>query len=123
MQLQTSIGQAQVGNHPPRKIYSITATGEQAFCDLLRQSLTQYSPTAYASPVNLAFLSALPAAEVFALLEQRKGQIQTLLQKLAEGEMNQHAFQMVFQHQRRHFEAELSLTEEVLCHIQTLVSS
>ncbi len=112
----------QVGNRPPRKIYSITAAGEAAFCNLLRQSLAEYHPTEYASPVNLAFLSALPAEEALSLLEGRRVQVQTLLQKLNESEKYEHGFQLVFQHQRRHFEAELSLTEDVIVYMQALSS-
>ena len=112
----------QVGNHPPRKIYSITSIGEEAFRDLLRQSFNEYNPTEYSSPVNLAFLSALPTEEALALMEGRKKQMQTLLQKLEESEKHQHSFQLVFQHQRRHFEAEMSLTEEVIAHIQAKFS-
>jgi DNA-binding PadR family transcriptional regulator len=113
----------QVGNRPPRKIYSITPAGEENFRDLLRQSLVEYCPTEYASPVNLAFLSALPMEESLSLLEGRRIQIQSLLQKLDESEEFQHDFQLVFHHQRRHFEAELSLTEEVIAHVQALPSS
>jgi DNA-binding PadR family transcriptional regulator len=113
----------QVGNHPPRKIYSITPAGEEIFRDLLRQSLTEYCPTGYSSPVNLAFLSALPAEEVLLLLEGRRERVQTLLQKLNVSDAYRHGFQLVFQHQRRHFEAELSLTEEVIAQVQASLSS
>lgn len=109
-----------VGNRPARKIYSITPAGEETFCNLLRQSLAEYRPTEYASPVNLAFLSALPSEEVLRLLEVRRSQVQMLLQKLNESEKDQHGFLLVFKHQRRHFEAELSLTEEVIAHVQAL---
>ncbi len=112
----------QVGNRPPRKIYSITPAGEEIFCDLLRQSLAEYRPTEYASPVSLAFLSVLPIEESLSLLEGRRIQIQLLLQRLDESEKFQHNFQLVFHHQRRHFEAELSLTEEVIAYVQALPS-
>lgn len=108
----------QVGNRPSRKIYSITPVGDETFRNLLRQSLAEYHPTEYASPVSLAFLSALPRKESLSLLEGRRIQIQMLLQKLNESEKYQHDFQLVFHHQRRHFEAELSLTEEVIAHVQ-----
>jgi len=108
----------QVGNRPPRKIYSITPAGEEMFRVLLRRSLAEYHPTEYASPVNLAFLPALPAEEVLSLLEGRREQLQVLLRKLNEGEKHQHGFHLVFKHQRRYFEAELSLTEEVIAHMQ-----
>jgi DNA-binding PadR family transcriptional regulator len=110
----------QVGNSPPRKIYSVTPEGEEIFRDLLRKSLAEYLPTEFTCPVNLAFLSALPTEEALSLLEGRRGQVQSLLQKLNESEGYQHGFQLVFQYQRRHFEAELSSTEEVIAHLQAL---
>jgi DNA-binding PadR family transcriptional regulator len=118
-----SYREEQVGNRPPRQIYSITAAGEAAFCALLRKSLGEYHPTEYASPVNLAFLSALPVEEVLSLLEARRSQCQALLWKLNESETHQHEFALVFKHQRRHFEAELSLTEEVIAQLQMQPSS
>jgi hypothetical protein len=49
--------------------------------------------------------------------------VQTLLQKLNVSDAYRHGFQLVFQHQRRHFEAELSLTEEVIAQVQASLSS
>jgi DNA-binding PadR family transcriptional regulator len=112
----------QVGKAPVRKIYAITPAGEEAFRDLLRQSLAEYCPTEYTSQVSLAFLSALPLEEVLSLMQGRRSQMRTLLQKLSESEEHQHEFQMVFEQQRRHFEVELSLTEEVIAHVQALLS-
>lgn len=113
----------QVGHRPLRQIYSITAEGEAAFLALLRRSLAEYRPTEYASPVNLAFLSALPAEEVISLLEGRRSQVQQLLAKLNESDPHQQDFSLVFKHQRRHFEAELSLTEEVMAQLQLELAS
>ena len=112
-----------VGNSPPRKIYSITPAGEEIFRDLLRQSLAEYLPTEFTCPVNLAFLSALPTEDALSLLEGRREKVQSLLQKLNESESSQHGFQLVFQHRRRHFEAELYSTEEVIAYLQALPSS
>lgn len=104
----------QIGGRPPRKVFSITEEGEQAFQRLLRESLESYSPTEYGSPVDMAFLTALPAEDALPLLNARQNKIRGLLQTLEESRMHEAGFELVFEHQRRRFETELALTEEVL---------
>jgi DNA-binding PadR family transcriptional regulator len=109
-----SFREEQIGGRPPRKIFSITEDGEQAFQRILRESLESYSPTEYGSPVNMAFLAALPAEDVLTLLEARRDKIRELLQTLDESKMHEAGFELVFEHQRRRFETELALTEDVI---------
>lgn len=104
----------QIGGRPPRKVFSITEEGEQAFQRVLRESLESYSPTEYGSPVDMAFLTVLPTEDARTLLTTRRDKIRGLLQALEESRMHEAGFELVFEHQRRRFETELVLTEETL---------
>ena len=61
----------QEGNRPPRKVYSITPKGEQAFEDLLRKTLARSDRFSAPGDIGLMFLTELPGAEAVTLLEQR----------------------------------------------------
>lgn len=61
----------QEGNRPPRKVYSITPKGEQAFEELLRKTLARSDRFSVPGDIGLMFLAHLPRAETIALLEQR----------------------------------------------------
>ena len=61
----------QEGNRPPRKVYAITAQGEQLFRRLLRETLASAEPYVIAGDIGVMFLDALPLDEALALLEQR----------------------------------------------------
>lgn len=61
----------QEGNRPPRKVYSITPKGEQAFEELLRKILARSDRFSAPGDIGLMFLTQLPRAEAIGLLEQR----------------------------------------------------
>ena len=61
----------QEGKRPPRKVYSITPSGERAFIDLLRENLARAERMTFAGDVGLMFLDHLPGEEALDLLGQR----------------------------------------------------
>jgi DNA-binding PadR family transcriptional regulator len=61
----------QEGNRPPRKVYSITKKGDQAFEELLRTVLARADRFFAPGDIGLMFLTHLPRAEAIILLEQR----------------------------------------------------
>ncbi len=65
----------QAGNRPPRKVYSITPSGEQLFLDLLRENLSDYQLPAFAGDTGLMFLDDLPRDDVLVCLRQRLDKI------------------------------------------------
>lgn len=113
-----SFREEQIGNRPPRKIFSITPQGESAFQEMLRQNLSGYNPTQQSSVVSLAFLQILPADELLPLLKDRREIVQNLLQKLIESQRHQGDFQLLFEHQRLHLETELSWTEDTIARVK-----
>ena len=65
----------QEGNRPPRRVYQITDKGENAFQQMLRDSLATYTPPEFPGAVGFNFLQLLPAAEAVVLLQQRREKV------------------------------------------------
>lgn len=61
----------QEGKRPPRKVYSITSSGEELFLRLLRENLARAERMTFAGDVGLMFLDHLPRQEALDLLRQR----------------------------------------------------
>lgn len=61
----------QEGKRPPRKVYSITPSGERLFLVLLRENLARAERMTFAGDVGLMFLDHLPREEALGLLGQR----------------------------------------------------
>lgn len=74
----------QEGNRPTRQIYEITPAGEAEFQRLLRENLRRYDPGESADDIGIAFLNALPAAEVRPWLAEKRAAIQGEIAKLEE---------------------------------------
>lgn len=70
------------GNRPPRRVYSVTENGENAFYRLLRKNLSAHVSPEFPSCVGLDFIHKLPLEEAVSLLENRlklvKGKFQQL---------------------------------------------
>jgi hypothetical protein len=101
-----------------RRIYSITAAGEAAFQDLLRENLSSYIPAQFGGDIGLAFMDALAVGERNSLLTQRRAD---LTQKLAEVEavpIHPGNFQLMIEHQLRHLRAERDWLDEVILRLQ-----
>lgn len=70
----------QEGNRPPRKVYSITATGEDYFLALLRRGLSIGGSGAFAGDIPLMFLDHLSAEEAVSCLQTRLESVQDQLE-------------------------------------------
>ena len=107
------------GNRPPRRVYTITPEGEQAFQQLLRDSLADYKPTEFHSDVSLAFLDLLPKEESLALLLRRRSTIDSLLQTMLTVDRHHGSFQLVIEHRRHHLSTELEWLDGVIDQVKT----
>lgn len=65
----------QEGNRPPRRVYRITADGEEAFQKVLRNQVAAYPPSIFPHVVSLDFIRQLPADEAINLLQIRRNKI------------------------------------------------
>ena len=61
----------QEGNRPPRKVYSITPSGQKVFRELLMDNLAAAEGTTFVVETGLMFMNHAPADEVHECLEQR----------------------------------------------------
>lgn len=66
-----SVRSEQAGNRPPRKVYTITAAGEELFLRLLRENLCRADSLARAGDIGLMFLDELPHDDVLTCLRER----------------------------------------------------
>lgn len=55
-----------------RKVYSVTARGEEVFFDMLREQLPRYAANESPAMVSLGFVDALPGDEALELLRRRR---------------------------------------------------
>lgn len=108
----------QEGNRPPRRIYSITPAGEAAFQKLLRQNLADYELAQFTGDVGLAFLEVLPPEEGLALLQQRRGIIEALLEETRTIPRHRGSLQLTIEHQVHHLQSELEWLDAVMARLE-----
>ena len=108
----------QEGNRPPRRIYSITAAGESAFQELLRQNLASYELVQFTGDVGLAFLGEVSAEEGVMLLQQRRDLIRNNLAQTQAIPLHSDSLQLTIEHQLRHLTAELDWLDEVIARLE-----
>jgi DNA-binding PadR family transcriptional regulator len=101
-------------NRPPRRVYTITSEGEAEFQRMLRESLATYVPAEFPADIGLAFLDALPADEALSLLQQRRAALLSLLDMATATDEHPGSMQLVVDHQRWHFKAELEWLDTVI---------
>lgn len=108
----------QEGNYPTRRVYQITAEGEEAFQRLLRQSLADYQPISYLGNIGIVFLDALPQEEAVTLLLQQRRHVERLAEVLRTDEQHQGSFQLMLSYHLNQLSAELAWLDEVITHLQ-----
>jgi DNA-binding PadR family transcriptional regulator len=106
------------GNYPTRRVYRITAEGEEAFQDLLRQNLATYAPISYLGNIGIVYLEALPGEEAADLLQERRTKVAGLRQKLHDDEDHQDGFQMMLSYHLGHLDAELKWLDDVIAYLE-----
>jgi DNA-binding PadR family transcriptional regulator len=104
----------QEGNRPPRHVYRLTQAGEQAFQQLLRENLMEYSPVNFPGDTGMAFLDWLEPGECITLLEQQKRQVQARQEEIRAIPAHAGSLQLIFRHQLRHLQAEFEWLDEVI---------
>lgn len=68
-----------VGNHPPRRVYSIMTAGREAFFDLLQELLVDTDERSSAADIAMMFLDWLERDRVTAFLRERAGLARSIL--------------------------------------------
>jgi len=109
--------QKQPGNRPPRRVYSLSPKGEDAFQQLLRENLENYEPAIFPGDAGLAFLDAIPVDEALKLLEKRRQLLKAALDDARAAPDHQGSFRLVVEHRIRHLHAELVWLDEVIARL------
>jgi len=110
--------QEQEGNRPPRKVYQLTAQGEAAFNEMLRDSLGNFDPSRFGSEVGLAFLDTLDVQEAATLLRQRHALIATALDDLDHTPPHQGSLQWMIDHQAHLLRAERAWLDAIIAQLE-----
>ena len=74
-----SVSRTQVGNRPPRKVYSITPGGRTLFAELLRDNLSHTSKVVDEGDIGLMLLNYLDPDEAIRSLRKRLANLDELL--------------------------------------------
>lgn len=105
---------------PPRRIYRLTPEGEQAFLQLLRESLREVDPLGPSAHVALMFMDWLPPAEAAALLEERvaslKRHCRTYQEAPAHGPGT--SIDLAIKHVASRLTMEIAFFEQLIPHLQ-----
>jgi DNA-binding PadR family transcriptional regulator len=119
-------GTEQEGSRPSRTVYRITDAGREEFLRLLRKMWDGVEPQYYTFDIALTFMEALPIEEVKRHLRKRVTHLEHILQyleahqaeELADEHVPDRLASAVFDHHRRHLQAELDWTRELLQNVE-----
>lgn len=104
----------QEGHRPPRRVYHLTAQGEEIFQQLLRENLAQYHPTQFSGDIGLAFADALPPDDLRILLTRRRAAVEAELAILRTTDHPAGSLRWIIEHQIRHLLTELDWLDELI---------
>lgn len=106
-----------VGNHPPRRVYRLLPAGELAFQEMLRQSLSEYTPATFVGDVGVAFLDTLDPADAMTCLAARRRALVAHLEQTGQAPDHSGSLQWVIEHQTRHLRVELEWLDELIARV------
>jgi DNA-binding PadR family transcriptional regulator len=121
------VGTEQEGGRPSRTVYQITDAGREEFVRLLREVWDSVEQQTFAFDIGLSFMSALPIDDVRGHLRKRVTHLEHILQYLDAHQAEEladtdhvpmHLASTVFDHHRRHLQAELDWTRELLQNVE-----
>jgi DNA-binding PadR family transcriptional regulator len=121
------VGTEQEGGRPSRTVYQITDAGREEFMRLLREAWSSVERQTFDFDIALSFMGALPVDEVKGYLRKRVTHLEHVLQYLDAHQSEEladtdhvptHLATAVFSHHRRHLQAELDWTRELLQNVE-----
>jgi DNA-binding PadR family transcriptional regulator len=101
-------------NRPTKKVYQISAAGEAAFQDLLRENLASYLGATFAGNIGLAFMDALPKSDALTLLENRFNMLLSELETMQAVPAHHGTMALVIEHQLHHLQSEVNWLDKVI---------
>jgi DNA-binding PadR family transcriptional regulator len=121
------VGTEQEGGRPSRTVYQITDAGREEFMRLLRKTWDTVERQTFDFDIGLSFMSSLPVDEMKGYLQKRVTHLEHILQYLEAHQAEEladtdhvptHLASTVFDHHRRHLQAELDWTQELLQNVE-----
>jgi DNA-binding PadR family transcriptional regulator len=113
-----SFQQTQEGGRPPRRVYQITAKGEEEFQRLLRENLTTYDPVLFPNDIGMLFADALPTSDVLRLLRDQLAALRQHLATIKTAPPHPGPMQWVIEHRLVHLQSELDWLTEVITRLE-----
>lgn len=89
------------GNYPPRKVYSITPAGREAFFDLLQELLVDVDEHASAMDIALMFVDWMERDRLTGLLRERASKLESLAAEITAAPSHKEAPGVDFAFQRK----------------------
>jgi DNA-binding PadR family transcriptional regulator len=105
---------SQEGNRPPRRVYHLTPQGEAGFQQLLRDSLSSFTPAYFPGDIGLAFLDAMPPEEALTLLRLRRASIEQALAEAMIVPDHAGSIQIAIERRRHYLRAEMEWLDQVI---------
>lgn len=115
-----SVSTEVAGNHPPRKVYSITDTGKARFFELLQTLLMQVDYYSSSADIALMFLDFLPLGAAVQLMEKRVDKLQNQITELemTPKHENASAVDLAIQRKIAILKAEQKWLTDTIAHLQ-----
>ncbi len=106
--------QEQAGNHPQRRVYSVTEAGKNAFYRLLRENLSTHASPEFPSVVGLDFVYMLPAEEAVSLLEERYHVVVEKFQQLDDISVEMRQSHLAIDYLHQHYAKEIEWLTDII---------
>ena len=106
--------QEQEGNRPPRRVYSVTETGEKAFYRLLRENLSTHKSPEFPSVVGLDFLHLLPVEDALSLLTERQKLVREKFQQLDDIPVEMRQSHLAVDYLHQHYAKEIKWVSDTI---------
>ncbi|MCA9890860.1 MAG: PadR family transcriptional regulator [Anaerolineae bacterium] len=109
----------QAGKRPTRRVYAITDEGQNAFQNLLLESLADYKPADLLGHIAEGYIDMLPSDQALARLEKRRQKIESLLQDAHfiaahSSDVDSGSHRLIVEHQVHHLASELEWIDYVI---------
>ena len=109
----------QEGKRPQKRVYTVTAQGEEAFFRLLRENLSTHLLPEFPGVVGLDFLFLLPAEEAVPLLETRLQSVEIHFHRLDEISAEIRQSHLAIEYMHRYYAKEEEWLTEVISRLQS----
>ena len=104
----------QEGNRPLRRVYKMTAEGEKAFQQMLRDSLADYAEPEFPSATAFNVIDLLPTEEAIALLQARREKVVVHFEEIAGVTDGMRQYHLSVEYLQRFYQSEIEWVDELI---------